>query len=106
MDQTIREIVRLDAAVEERLSAAEAACRKQISDARAQAAAVTEATEHQTRDAIVEYEESARGACEQKLAELRAEFDRRGDQLSEQFESRRAELLDTLFQETLREAEA
>lgn len=106
MDQTIREIVRLDAAVKERLSAAEAACRKQVSDARAKAAAVTEATEHQTRDAIVEYEEAAREQCEQKLAELRAEFDRRGDQLSEQFERRRAELLDTLFQETLHEAEA
>lgn len=106
MDQTIREIVQLDAKVEERLTAAQAQYEQQISEARARCAAITEASERQIRDTVVEYEEQAREACEAKLAELRADFDRKGDAMTKQFETQRAELLEVLFRDTLADAEA
>ena len=43
MDQTIRKILELDAATEERLSAARLQCRKQVEDARKQASAMKQA---------------------------------------------------------------
>ncbi len=106
MDQTIVEIVKLDAEIDARLTASEAACRKTVEEARAKAAAVTEASEHQVRDAIVEYEEQAKDACEQKLAALRADFDRKGDAIAKQFIAQHDTLLEELFRETLRAAEA
>ena len=106
MDQTIRKILELDAATEERLSAARLQCRKQVEDARKQAAAMKQAQKHQTRDSITELEEQTRSECEQKIAELRGSFDRRAEQMAEQFEAQHDTLLEALFSETLREAEA
>ena len=76
MDQTIRKILELDAATEERLSASRLQCRKKVEDARKQAAAMKQAQKHQTRDSITELEEQTRSECEQKIAELRGSFDR------------------------------
>ena len=106
MDQTIRKILELDAATEERLSAARLQCRKQIEDARKQASAMKQAQKHQTRDSITELEEQTRSECEQKIAEMRSGFDRRAEQMAEQFEAQHDALLETLFSETLHEAEA
>ena len=106
MDQTIREIVQLDAKIEERLTAAQAQYDRKITEARERCAAVTEASDRQIRDTIIEYEEQAREACEAKLADLRAGFDRKGDAMTKQFETQRTELLDVLFRDTLADAEA
>ena len=106
MDQTIRRILELDASTEERLQASELECRRTVEEAREKAAALAEAQMHQTRDTIEEYEEQTRSACEEQIAGLRARFDRRGDEMEQQFTAERAALLDTLFQETLREAES
>lgn len=106
MDQTIREIVQLDAKIEERLNAAQAQYDQRISEAREQAAAFAEASERQIRDTILEYEEQAKEACEAKLADLRAGFDKQGDAMTMQFETKRAELLEVLFRDTLADAEA
>lgn len=106
MDQTIVEILRLDAEIDAKLKAAKADRKKQLSDARRQAAAVAEASRHQVHDAVVEYEEQAREECEQKIAKLRAGFDKQGDAVEEQFVARHDDLLDSLFHETLKEAEA
>lgn len=106
MDQTIRKILELDAATEERLSASALQCRQQIEAAHAKAAAISQAQQHQTRDAIVELEEQARSDYEQKIAELRGGFDRRAESMTKEFEAQHDTLLQTLFEETLREAEA
>lgn len=106
MDQTILEILQLDAEIDAKLTAADAERKKQLSDARRQASAVKEASRHQVRDTIVEYEEQAKEECEQKLAKLRAGFDKQGDAVEEQFVARHDDLLDSLFRETLKEAEA
>ena len=106
MDQTIRKILELDAATEERLSAARLQCRKQVENARKQASAMKQAQKHQTRDSITELEEQIRSECEQKIIKLRSGFDRRAEEMSEQFSAQHDALLDTLFSETLREAEA
>lgn len=106
MDQTIREIIQLDASVEERLAAARLACEQQLTAAREQASAIAEASERQIRDTVLEYEEQAREACETRLAELRADFDRKGDAMTRQFDTQRSELLEALFRDTLAEAEA
>ncbi|MBQ6040457.1 MAG: hypothetical protein K5705_01950 [Oscillospiraceae bacterium] len=106
MDQTIRKILELDAETEDRLNASRLKCTRMLSDARKQAAAVTQAQKHQTRDTITELEEQTRSECEQKIAELRAGFDRRTEAMTKQFETQHDTLLNTLFEETLREAEA
>lgn len=106
MEQTIRQILELDAAAEERLKASELQCRKMVEDARKQAAAIRQAQKHQTRDTILEAEEQARAECEQKTAEMREKYDRRADAMSKRFAQTHDALLETLFQETLREAEA
>lgn len=105
MDQTIRKILELDAAAEERLQASALQCRKKLREARRQAAAIRQAQAHLTRDTIVEFEEQTRSECEQKLAEQQKEFDRLADAVSKQFEEQHEALLDTLFADTLREAE-
>jgi len=106
LDQTILEILRLDAEIDAKLTAADADRRKQLSEARRQAAGVAEASRHQVRDAITEYEEQAREDCEQKLSKLRAGFEQQGDAVEQQFVAQHDTLLETLFRETLREAEA
>lgn len=106
MDQTIRKILELDAATEERLSTARLQCRKQIEDARKQASAMKQAQKHQTRDSITELEEQTRSECEQKIAALRGGFDRRAEEMSAQFAKEHDALLEALFSETLHEAEA
>lgn len=105
MEQTIRKILELDAAAEERLRAAELQCQKTVQDARKQAAAIRQAQKHQTRDTIIEAEEQARTECEQKTAEMREKYDRRADEMSKRFAETHDALLKTLFEETLREAE-
>ena len=106
MDQTIRKILELDAATEERLSAARLQCRKQVEDARKQASAMKQAQKHQTRDSITELEEQTRSECEQKIAALRGGFDRRAEEMSARFAEEHDALLEALFSETLHEAEA
>ncbi len=106
MDQTIRKILELDAATEERLSASRLQCRRTVEDARKQAAAMKQAQKHQTRDSITELEEQTRTECEQKINALRGEFDRRAETMAAEFEAQHDALLDALFSETLREAEA
>ncbi|HAG14051.1 MAG TPA: hypothetical protein DCG49_09345 [Ruminococcus sp.] len=106
MDQTIRKILELDAATEEKLGAAEQKCRDQLTEARKQAAAIKQAQKHQTRDTIIEMEEQMRTETEQKIAEMRGKYDRRADSMTKQFAAQHDALLETLFQETLREAEA
>lgn len=106
MDQTIRKILELDAATEERLSASRLQCRKQVEDSRKQAAAMKQAQRHQTRDTITEMEEQTRTECEQQIAEMRGSFDRRTEKMSEQFSQQHDALLAALFSDTLHEAEA
>ncbi|MBR6107149.1 MAG: hypothetical protein IKQ39_03990 [Oscillospiraceae bacterium] len=105
MDQTIRQILELDAATEQRLRASQAACEQKRLDAAAQADAIRQAQEHQTRDTIIEFEEQARASCEQKLTEQRQTFDKQADALSKQFEEQHETLLESLYAETLLEAE-
>lgn len=106
MEQTIRKILELDAAAEERLKRSELECSRKVQDARKQAAAIRQAQKHQTRDTIIEAEEQARAECEKKSAEMREKYDRRADEMSRRFAETHDALLETLFQETLREAEA
>lgn len=106
MDQTIRKILELDAATEESLSASARKCQQKIEDARKKAAAIRQAQRHQTRDAIIELEEQVRQESEQKISELRLEYDRRAEAMTKDFESDRAALLEALFADTLQEAEA
>lgn len=106
MDQTIRKILELDAATEERLSASRLQCRKQVEDSRRQAAAMKQAQQHQTRDSITELEEQTRTECEQQIAKLRSGFDSRTEKMSEQFSQQHDALLSALFSDTLHEAEA
>ena len=105
MDQTIRKILELDTATEERLKASELQCSKRIADAKKQAAAMKQAQKIQTRDGITELEEQARSEWEQKIGALRADFDRRTDAVSEHFASQHDALLRCLFDETLQAAE-
>ena len=106
MDQTIRKILELDAATEDRLNAAQLKCSRMIEDARKQAAAIAQAQKYQTRDTITEIEEQTRSECEKKIAELQSGFDRQSEALTTQFETQHDTLLNTLFDETLRAAEA
>ena len=106
MDQTIRKILELDAATEERLRAAKLAARRKVEDARKQATAMKQAQRHQTRDTIIELEEQARSEYEQKIADVRGEFDRKAEAMTAEFAAQHDDLLETLFAETLREAEA
>ena len=106
MDQTIRKILELDAATEERLSGVRLQCRRKVQEARQQASAMTQAAKHQTRDTIIEMEEQARSEYEQKMPALRGDFDRRAEEMTAQFAGQHDDLLQTLFDETLREAEA
>lgn len=105
MDQTINQILALDADTEERLQTSKALCAKIISDAHKQAAAIEQAQTHQTRDLIGEFEEQTRAGCEEKLAKLRAESDSTLESIREYFEARQDALLEALFQDTLRAAE-
>ena len=106
MDQTIRKILELDAETETRLSASKQKCSKIVEDARKQAAAIAQASKHQTRDTITELEEQTRNDCERKIAELRAGFETQSEAMERQFRTQHDTLLDTLFDETLRAAEA
>lgn len=106
MDQTIRKILELDAATEERLSASRLQCRKQIEDSRKQANALKQAQRHHTRDSITELEEQTRSEFEQKIAAVRSNFDQRAEAMSAQFSEQHDALLTALFSETLHEAEA
>ena len=105
MDQTINQILALDAKTEERLSASRKSCEKIIADARRQAAAIEQAQTHQTRELIGDFEEQTRQSCEEKLAKLRAESEGDLEKISEYFEKREDALLETLMQETLRAEE-
>lgn len=106
MDQTIRRILALDEEVEEKLQASELQAKRILSDARRQADAIEQAAGHQTRDAIVETEEQLRSSYEEKSAALREKSDRRIEAVSSQFRTQHDTLLETLFADTLREAEA
>ena len=106
MDQTIRKILELDAQTEERLSASREMCSRIIEEARQKAAAIAQAQKHQTRDTVTELEEQARTECDQKIAELRAGFESRSEAMERHFKTQNEALLNTLFDETLREAEA
>ena len=106
MDQTIRKILELDAQTEERLTASRDACARILENARVQAAAIAQAQKHQTRDTVTELEEQARSECDRRIAELRAGFESRSEAMERQFETQHDQLLDTLFEETLRAAEA
>lgn len=105
MDQTIRRILELDAETEVRLEASRTECRRLVDEARARAAALAEAEMHRTRDTVEEFEEQTQTESEQRMAELRAEYDRRADVMSQQFAAQHEALLETLFAETLAEAE-
>lgn len=105
MDQTIRRIMELDAETEERLAASRAECLKIVADARTSAKAIEEAQAHQTRYTIEDYEEQNRGDSEKRADALRADYDRRAEEMTQQFEAQHDALLETLFAETLREAE-
>lgn len=105
MDQTIRKILELDTATEERLNASQLQCSKRVGDAKKQAAAMKQAQKIQTRDSITELEEQARSEWEQKIAALRTDYDSRTDAMSGHFESQHDALLQALFDETLRAAE-
>ncbi len=106
MDQTIRKILELDAATEERLSASRQQCRQLIEDSQKQAAAMKQAQRHHTRDSITELEEQTRTEYEQKINAMRADFDHRTEAMSEQFTAQHEALLTALFADTLQEAEA
>ena len=106
MDQTIRKILELDAETETRLNAAKQKCSRMLEDARAQADAIAQAQKHQTRDTITEIEEQTRNECERKIAELRAGFESQSEAMERQFNTQHDALLNTLFEETLRAAEA
>ena len=105
MDQTIRKILELDATGEQRLQVSELLCEKKRLDAAEQADAFRQAQTHQIRDILTEFEEQIRAESEQKLAEQRQTFDKQADMISKQFEVQHEALLETLFTETLREAE-
>lgn len=105
MDQTIRKILELDTATEQRLKASELQCSKKIADAKQQAAAMKQAQKIQTRDSITELEEQARSEWEQKIAALRTDFDSRADAMSAHFAAQHDALLRALFDETLQAAE-
>ncbi|MBQ8920775.1 MAG: hypothetical protein IJ060_01260 [Oscillospiraceae bacterium] len=106
MDQTIRRILELDAETEQRLEASRLKCGQMRAEAEHRAAAIRQAQAHQTRDTITEFEEQTRESCEQKLAVQRQAFDRQADAISKQFEEQHESLLESLFEETLREAES
>ncbi|MBR3419792.1 MAG: hypothetical protein IKG82_13980 [Oscillospiraceae bacterium] len=106
MDQTIRKIMELDAETENRLNASKQKCAQIVEDARKQAAAIAQAQKHQTRDTITELEEQARTECERKIAELRAGFESQSEAMERHFNTQHDALLNTLFDETLRAAEA
>jgi len=105
VDQTIRQILELDAATEQRLQASELVCEQKRREAEERAEAIRQAQEHQTRDTIIEFEEQTRSECERKLAEQRQTFEKQADAISRQFEEQHEALLDSLFAETLLEAE-
>ncbi|MBR3269584.1 MAG: hypothetical protein IKI58_12790 [Oscillospiraceae bacterium] len=105
MDQTIRKILELDAATEQRLQDAKQQCAKIRAEAEQKAAAIRQAQAHQTRDTVFEFEEQTRADCEQKLAVQRQAFEKQADAISKQFEEQHESLLASLFEETLREAE-
>lgn len=105
MDQTINQILALDAETEERLQMSKTLCAQIIDDAHKKAAAIEQAQTHQTRDLIGEFEEQTRAAYEEKLAKLRAETDSTLESIREYFEARQDALLEALFQDTLRAAE-
>ena len=106
MDQTIRKILELDAETEQRLETSRQKCEQIRQDAEQKASAIRQAQVHQTRDMITEFEEQTREACEQKLAVQRQDFDRQTDAITKQFEEQHESLLNSLFEETLREAES
>lgn len=106
MDQTIRRILELDASVEDRLRVSELEADRLLKDARKQASAIRQASRHQTRDAIMELEEQLRSESEQKIAAVRGEYDSRSEAVTKQFAAQHDALLETLFAETLRDAEA
>ena len=106
MDQTIRKILELDAETENRLNASKLKCSEIVENARSQAAAIAQAQKHQTRDTVTELEEQARTECERKIAELRSGFEAQTEAMERQFRTQHDALLNTLFDETLRAAEA
>ena len=105
MDQTIKQILELDAATEQRLQVSRTVCEQKRRKAAAQADAIRQAQQHQTRDTIIEFEEQTRTAFEQKLAGQQQTFEKQADAISKQFEEQHESLLESLFAETLREAE-
>ncbi|MCQ2416342.1 MAG: hypothetical protein MJ071_00845 [Oscillospiraceae bacterium] len=105
MDQTIRKILELDAAAEERLTAANLECKNRIQTARQQAEAIRQAQKHQTNDTIFEAEETARREFEKQAADMRVEYDLLAKSIREQYEAQHDQLIETLFKDTLREAE-
>ncbi len=104
MDDTIRKILELDAQVDARLRAGTLKCREKLELAKEQSEALAQAQEHGTRDAIDEYEQHTREEFEEKTKALREEFDATAAKLQHLFEDRHDELLEQLFQDTLREA--
>lgn len=106
MDQTIRRILELDAATEERLAASRLLCSEKIEQARKQAAAIEQAMSVQTRDTVTEIEEQERIACEEKTAKVRGDFDQRTEAMTKRFSAQHDALLDALFADTLQDAEA
>jgi len=105
VDQTIKQILELDAATEQRLRASQLVCEQKRQNAIEQAEAIRQAQAHQTRDTIFEFEEQTRAECERKLAEQQLVFDRQADAITKQFEGHHEALLESLYEETLREAE-
>ena len=106
MDQTIRRILELDAATEERLEASRRLCSERLEEARRQAAAIEQAQSVQTRDTVTEIEEQERRSCEEKTDRLREGFDSRAEAMTKHFEAQHDALLDALFADTLKDAEA
>lgn len=106
MDNTIRMILELDAAADQRLQDAADGCTKTLEEAKQKAAALNEARSHQTSDAVFEFEEQTRAECESQTAKLQSEYEAQSATLEELFAARQDTLLTELYQAVLADAEA
>lgn len=106
MDNTIRMILELDAAADQRLQDAADSCTKTLEDAKQKAAALNEARSHQTSDSIFEFEEQTRSDCETQTNQLQSDYEAQSAALEKLFSDRQDALLNDLYQAVLADAEA